>query len=46
MIRPLMKRIIIPILAMLVFFGACTEKTVPEEERAVAVSFTAEGPSL
>ena len=41
-----MKRRIIPILAMLVFFGACTEKTVPEEERTVAVSFTAEGPSL
>ena len=40
-----MKRRIIPILAMLACFGACTEKTVPEEERTVA-SFTAEGPSL
>ncbi len=41
-----MKRRIIPILAMLVCLGACAEKALPEEGRFVAVSFTAEGPSL
>ena len=40
-----MKRRIIPILATLACLCACTEKAVPEEDRSVAVSFTAGGPS-
>ena len=39
-----MKRRIIPVLAMLVCLGSCVEKAIPDD-RAVAVSFTAEGPS-
>ena len=41
-----MKRRIIPILAMLACLCACAEKAAPKEERAVAVSFTADGQSL